>query len=67
MPITFSEQPVSATWKGRIYSGTFREDGARLYVSSAYGSMDVPKRKANKGLKEAARLVLGDIIKARGL
>jgi hypothetical protein len=43
----------------------FCERGGRLIVNSAYGSKDIPKGKASKGLKEAARAVLTNIIKER--
>jgi hypothetical protein len=65
MPVIFSETPVNATWNGRVYNGTYCERDGRLVVSSAYGSKDIPKGKARKGLKEAARAVLVDIVKAR--
>jgi hypothetical protein len=65
MLVLFSESPVSATLAGRIYNGTYREADGRLHVSSAYGSKSVPVGKRRAGLKEAARAVLADIVKAR--
>jgi hypothetical protein len=66
MPVMFNERPVSATWNGRIYSGTYCEREGRLFVSSAYGSTSVLVGRAKAGLKEASRDVLIDIVRNRG-